>query len=109
MTTITFHSEEGRLLGFQAAGHSGYADAGEDILCAAISSAVTLVECALNDVLALAATVKISEEDASLSLRLPGGLDEGSEQLSQTLLAALMLHFVNLAEQYPDYMIVLEA
>ena len=108
MTTVTFESDGSRLLGFQTEGHSGYADAGEDILCAAITSAITLVECAVNDVLGLEAAVKLRQEDAFLSLKLPGGLDEGTDRLCQTLLAALMLYFVKLAEDYPDYIIVLE-
>ena len=41
-------------------GHSGLAEAGEDGLCAAITSAVRLTECAVNDVLGLEAAVKVS-------------------------------------------------
>ena len=44
MTTVTFLTEESRIIGFEVSGHSGYADAGEDIVCAAITSAVRLVE-----------------------------------------------------------------
>mgnify|MGYP003303931261 CR=1 FL=1 len=38
MTTITFRSEGGRIIGFDSQGHSGYAEEGEDIVCAAITS-----------------------------------------------------------------------
>ena len=51
MTTVTFLTEESRIIGFEVSGHSGYADAGEDIICAAITSAVRLVEATVNDVL----------------------------------------------------------
>ena len=44
MTTVTFHSEGSRLTGFEMKGHSGYAPQGEDIVCAALSSAVRLIE-----------------------------------------------------------------
>ena len=37
MTTVTFLTEESRIIGFEVSGHS--ADAGEDIVCAAITSA----------------------------------------------------------------------
>ena len=40
MTTVTFHSADGRLDGFVVEGHSGYAQAGADIVCAAVSAAV---------------------------------------------------------------------
>ena len=36
MTTITFRSEGNRLIGFDSQGHSGYAEEGADIVCAAI-------------------------------------------------------------------------
>ena len=38
MTTITFRTEGDRIVGFDSQGHSGYAEEGEDIVCAAISS-----------------------------------------------------------------------
>ena len=108
MTTVTFHSEGSRIVGFQVEGHSGYAPEGEDIVCAAVTSAVRLIECAVNDVLGLEAAVKVREQDASISLKLPNGLGQTNESTCQTLMAALMVHFVQLAEEYPDNLTVLE-
>ena len=108
MTTVTFFTEGSRITGFEVKGHSGYAPEGEDIVCAAVTSAVRLVECAVNDVLGLEAPVKVREKDASITLKLPNGLGQTNESTCQTLLAALMVHFVQLAEEYPDYISVLE-
>ena len=108
MTTVTFRSEGGRVTGFEVRGHSGYAPEGEDIVCAAVTSAVRLVECAVNDVLGLEAPVKVREKDASISLKLPNGLGQTNESTCQTLLVALMVHLVQLAEEYPDNITVLE-
>ena len=69
MTTVTFYSEGSRVTVFEVKGHSGYAPEGEDIVCAAVTSAVRLVECAVNDVLGLEASVKVKEQDASISLK----------------------------------------
>ena len=80
MTTVSFHMEGNRIVGFTVKGHSGYAEAGSDIVCAAVTSAVRLVECAVNDVLGLEASVKVKERDASISLRLPGGLGQTAEK-----------------------------
>ena len=90
------------------AGHSGLAQAGEDILCAAITSAVRLTECAINDVLGLEAGVKVSEKDASITLKLPRNLTGEADEVCQTLLAALMVYFVQLQEEYPEHMNVME-
>ena len=108
MTTVTFHTEGSRIVSFEVQGHSGYAPEGEDIVCAAVTSAVRLAECAVNDVLGLGAAVKIREQDASISLRIPGGLSDANESVCQTLLTALMVHFASLHEEYPDHIIVLE-
>ena len=108
MTTVTFQMEGERITGFTVQGHSGYADAGSDIVCAAVTSAVRLVECAVNDVLGLEASVKVREKDASITLKLPSHLGQTNESTCQALLAALMLHFVQLAEEYPENITVLE-
>ena len=71
MTTVTFHTEGSRIVSFEVQGHSGYAPEGEDIVCAAVTSAVRLAECAVNDVLGLEAAVKVRQKDAYLSLKLP--------------------------------------
>ena len=108
MTTVTFHSEGSRITGFTVEGHSGYASEGEDILCAAITSAVRLAECAINDVLGLEASVKVKQQDASISLKLPGSLGQTNESTCQTLLTAMMLYFCDLHEEYPDHLIVFD-
>ena len=108
MITATFHLDGKRIVSFQVEGHSGLADEGEDVLCAAVTSAVRLTECAVNDVLGLEASVKVRDKDASISLKLPNGLDQTSGKTCQTLLAALLVHCVQLAEEYPENITVLE-
>ena len=108
MTTVTFRTEGSRITGFEARGHSGYADAGEDILCASVSAAVTLVEATVNDVLGLAAAVRTDEEETLVSLRLPGGLAPMAESTCQSLLTGLMLYLTMLHDEYPDNIEVLE-
>ncbi len=107
MITVKFHLEGERIVSFQAEGHSGLAEEGEDILCAAVTSAVRLTECAINDVLGLEASVKTKPEKALLSLKLPGGLGQTNESTCQALLTALMLYFTQLHEEYPENIIVM--
>ena len=108
MTTVSFHLEGSRIVGFEVKGHSGAAPEGEDLVCAAITSAVRLCECAVNDVLGLEASVKVRQKDASISLKLPGGLGQTNESTCQALLTALMVYFTELHEEYPDNISVLE-
>ena len=108
MTTVTFRMEGNRIIGFDAQGHSGYAEAGEDIVCAGITSAIRLVDATINDVLGLAASVKVKENEALISLRLPGGLAPTAESTCQALLTGLMVYFAELHDEYPENIEVLE-
>ena len=109
MTTATVLTEGSRITGFDVKGHSGYAEAGEDIVCAAVTSAVRLTEATINDVFGLAASVKVRDKSGSISLRLPGGLSDRDEHAVQGLLSGLMLYFSQLHDEYPDNIEVLEA
>lgn len=105
MTTVTFFMEEERIYSFEVRGHSGYAEAGSDIVCAAVSSAVNLVNATVNDVLGLAASVKVTEDE--VSFRLPGGLSETDEATCQNLLTGMMVYLTDLHWEYPDFVEVL--
>ena len=108
MITASFRMNGDRIEGFTVKGHSGYADEGRDIVCAAVTSAVRLTECAVNDVLGLEASVKVRERDAAVTLRLPGGLGQTNESTCQALLTGLMVYFTQLREEYPDNILVVE-
>ena len=98
--------EDGRITGFTVSGHSGYAEAGQDIVCAAISAVVAMVEATVNDVCGAKAKVRVKEEDARITLTLPAVCDE--EESVQAVLAGMLLYLCNLRDDYPDYIEVLE-
>ena len=109
MTTVTFHTKSGRITGFDASGHSGYAESGADIVCAAVTSAVRLAECTVNEVLGVAASVRVDKRTAAVSFRLPGSLGDAAESASQAVLTGLMVYLSELHGEYPQYVEVLEA
>ena len=106
MTRCEFFRQDERITGFSVCGHSGYAEAGSDIVCAAISAAVTLAECTINDVCGGKAKVRVKDDDARITLTLPTSCEE--EDTIQSVLAGLLLYLVDLRDQYPDYIEVLE-
>ena len=108
MTTVTFLTEERRIIGFDAVGHSGYGEAGEDIVCAAVTSAVRLVEATVNEVMGLCASVKVNEKNATINFRLPGGLGQTAESTCQNLMAGLMVYLAELHDEYPEHIEVME-
>ena len=106
MTRCEFFTEEDRITGFSVSGHSGYAEAGSDIVCAAISAVVSMAEATINDVCGAKAKVRVKEEDARITLTLPASCDE--EESIQAVLAGMLLTLCSLRDDYPDYIEVLE-
>ena len=96
--------EEGRITGFSVSGHSGYAESGQDIVCAAISAVVAMAEATINDVCGAKAKVRV--KDDRITLMLPVSCDE--EESVQATLAGMMLTLCSLRDDYPDYIEVLE-
>ena len=106
MTKCEFFTEDDRITGFSVSGHSGYAEAGKDIVCAAISAGVTMAEATINDVCGAKAKVRVKDADARISLTLPASCDE--EESVQAVLAGMMLTLCSMRDDYPDNIEVLE-
>ena len=107
MTRCEFFTEDDRITGFSVSGHSGYAESGSDIVCAAISAVVSMTEATINDVCGAKAKVRVrDQENARITLTLPASCDE--EESVQAVLAGMMLYLCSLRDEYPDYIEVLE-
>ena len=106
MTKCEFFTEDDRITGFSVSGHSGYAEAGQDIVCAAVSAVVTMAETTINDVCGAKAKVRVKDEDARVTLTLPVSCDE--EDAVQAVMTGLMLTLCSIRDDYPDYIEVLE-
>ena len=106
MTRCEFFTENDRITGFSVSGHSGYAENGADIVCAAISAVVTMAEATINDVLGAKAKVRVKDEQARITLTLPVSCDE--EETVQAVLAGMMITLAGMRDDYPDYIEVLE-
>ena len=94
MTTIAFfQTPEGILSGFDSRGHTGFAEAGEDIVCAAVSALTQATLNGLLNVLKAPAAFELDEEGAYLAVSLvedfPQDKAEGAQLLLETLLAGL--------------------
>ena len=106
MTRCEFFTADDRITGFSVSGHSGYAEAGKDIVCAASSAVVTMAEATINDVCGAKAKVRVKDEQARITLTLPTSCDE--EETVQAVLAGMMVTLLSLQEDYPDFIEVLE-
>lgn len=106
MTKCEFFTDNDRITGFSVSGHSGYAEAGSDIVCAAVSAVVSVAEATINEVCGAKAKVRVKDEEARVTLTLPVSCDE--EESVQAVLAGMMLYLCSLRDDYPDYIEVLE-
>lgn len=97
MTKYKFLTNEKGIYGFIIKGHSGYAESGGDIVCAAVSSAAYMTANTITDVLGIKAD--IAESDACFSLKVQNNdIDKCG-----ILLMGLKLHLDGLSEQYSEH------
>ena len=106
MIRCEFFTEDERITGFTVSGHSGYEERGKDIVCAYVSAVVTMAEATINDVCGAKAKVRVGEDEARITLKLPKSCDE--EETVQAVLAGMLLTLCNMRDEYPDYIEVLE-
>lgn len=106
MITVEFFSQDGRRTGFRVSGHSGYAEAGADIVCAAVTAVVRFAEATLNDILGVGAKTRVDDENAGITLTLPAKYED--EDTVQTVLDGMMLTLASLRDENPEYIEVME-
>lgn len=104
MTKVTFSLQGDKILSVDILGHANYAEEGEDIVCAAISSAIMLTHALLYDVQRIPVDTVIEDEGAHIRITLPkNGVERG-----QDALRALKLHFSELEQNYSEFLNVME-
>lgn len=79
---------------FTVKGHAGFAEAGNDIVCAAVSSAAYMAANTITEILCVAAEAQVKDGYLRFSF-------SGSKAASDVV-RGLKLHLEELASQYPD-------
>jgi uncharacterized protein YsxB (DUF464 family) len=104
MTDIMIIKSDGSIKEVTVSGHTGYAERGEDIVCAGIS---TLVQTAL---LGLLSVVKINvkytydEEKGYLKFTLPDNLTDEERHDADVVLETMLCGLSDYYTEYSDYM-----
>ena len=90
-STVTFfRRSDGALIGYQAEGHTGYAHAGADIVCAAISALTQSTLNGLQNVLKAPVMFEIDDRRAFIEAELTPEATEEQVQQAQLLLVTLL-------------------
>ena len=106
MTMITVFRKGGRLVGFDAVGHADYADAGEDIVCSAVSAVTQTALLGITEVLRLSAAVEV--EDGFLSCMLEKGIGDATWQKAELIFETMAVGLRSIADTYSDYLKIIE-
>ncbi|MBR5273528.1 MAG: ribosomal-processing cysteine protease Prp [Clostridia bacterium] len=101
MTRVTFRLREGRISGFCLEGHSNYAESGNDIVCAALSSAAYLVINTITDVMSIPSSA--SAEDGRIGITI----EKGYEEKCREIMRGFEIHINALKKQYPKHIKVI--
>ena len=113
MTTITFYKTGGFQYGFEEQGHTGYGEAGDDVLCAALSSMTMLIINAIEVSYACDVEYTIDEQTTDIRLIAKSALpkyekDEKKQYAVSGLIQAYFFQLMDLVEEYYDYLDVKE-
>ena len=113
MTTVRFYKTNGIYYGFEEKGHTGFAESGEDVLCAALSAMTMLlintIECSYDSIV----DYTIDEKTTDIKLIAKSALpkyekDEKKQYAVSGLIQAYFYQLMDLVEEYYDYLDVKE-
>ena len=113
MTTVIFYKANGNYYGFKEQGHTGYAESGEDVLCAALSSMTMLIINAIEVSYATKVDYKIDSKTTDIELVCKSALpkyesDEKKQYAISGLIQAYFFQLMDLVEEYYEYLDVKE-
>ena len=95
MIRVRFHSAHDALIGFTLDGHAGAGVSGEDIVCAAVSSAAYMTANTVTEI--IGATADITVDDGYMSVKVTDKIAD-----CQDILSGFRLHLEALQDQYPN-------
>ena len=113
MTTVIFYKTDGIYYGFEEQGHTGYGEAGDDVLCAALSSMTMLL---INTIeVSYASIVDYTIDEKSTDIRviaksaLPKYEEDEKKQFAVSgLIQAYFFQLMDLVEEYYEFLDVKE-
>ena len=113
MTTVCFYKADGFYYGFEEQGHTGFAESGEDILCAALSSMTMLIINAIEVTYDSRVDYSIDEKTTNIRLIAKSALpkyeaDERKQYAISGLIQAYFYQLMDLIEDYYEYLDVRE-
>ena len=109
MTTVVFYKANGYYYGFEEQGHTGYGDAGDDVLCAALSAMTMLIINTIEVAYASDVDYSVNEGATHIMVRSKAALPEfESDENKRYAVSGLFLSYYyqlnDMIEEYYDYL-----
>lgn len=104
MTHIKLTRVGGKITHVYCSGHTGYANSGEDIVCAAISSVVQTTLLGLLNVVKCDVKFKRDDKKGQLEFELAANLSEQKRHDCDVLLETMLCALSDLHTEYSDFL-----
>lgn len=92
-----FVTNFGDITGFDINGHSGYAESGSDIVCAAVSSAAYMTANTVTDIIGVNADIEVNESIGQMKVEI----NKKDVALCSDIFRGFKSHLLMLEEIYP--------
>jgi uncharacterized protein YsxB (DUF464 family) len=103
-----FRNNADELVGFEISGHAGFAERGQDIVCAAVSFLATTVVNSLEEQLSFEPYYDVEETKGHLLCYLPLEISDIDRQKSQVILKTLEIGLISIEQEYSQYVKLLQ-
>ena len=103
MTTIKIIKRNSNIIEVDACGHSGYADYGKDIVCAAISAIIQTACLGVERQIGKNAKIKIDENQGKLNLKIAEISDKNKINNVNIILETMVLGLKDIAKSNKKY------
>ena len=99
MINAEFLKKDDIFVGFSVKDHACFADAGYDICCASVSSAVMITANTITEIFGIKADVSVNNDVGEVNLNVTDDENKNADKM----IAGLVLHLNEIAKEFPGY------
>ncbi len=109
MTRVTINRDrKGRIESFSIGGHTGYSEAGKDIVCASVSAVSGTAVIGLERLLGMKPEVEVDAKEGYLKCVLPDNISDLQAEKANVILETMVLGLKDISVKYNKFLLVLD-
>ena len=106
MTEVTLFRDSNGIVGFEASGHTDYAEEGSDIVCSAISALTQTAAAGVSEYLSIDCVTET--DDGRLKFELGHSISDNECAKAEIILETMVLGLKSIADGYGKYLKIIE-